>query len=295
MQRIMTLPVLLFALFLAPLCASQNADYSIQPVADGLYRVTSGSHHSMYWVTDDGIVVLDTIDREPALWLKDQLAARHDQPVRYVVYSHNHYDHVYGGEVFDSPGTVFIAHEAARDDLVRSKAETRIPELTFTDEFALHLGDQELRLRHHGPNNGLGSVSMHFVDQRVMFVVDWIVIGRMPYQDLPGYDIEGMITSTEEVLALAEWDTLVGGHAAIGDREDVQRYLSYLEALYTAVRDGMLEGKSLEQLQQNIRLDDFSDLANYEQWLPLNIAGVYRTLADQSYMLKRPEVPSGAD
>lgn len=277
----------LFALALAPQSAAQSDRYAIQPVADGLYRVTSGSHHAMYWVTDDGIVVLDTIDRDTALWLKGELAKRHDQPVRHVIYSHNHYDHVYGGEVFDAPGTVFIAHELARQDLVRTKAKTRIPELTFTDELSLHLGGEELRLRYHGTNNGRGSVSMHFVDQRVMFVVDWIVLGRMPYQDLPGYDIEGMITSTKEVLALADWDTLVGGHARIGDRGDVRRYLAYLEALYAAVRDGMLAGKSLETLQQEIRLDEFSDLANYEQWLPLNIAGVYRTLADQSYLPNR--------
>jgi glyoxylase-like metal-dependent hydrolase (beta-lactamase superfamily II) len=281
---------LLIIIGFAPLCLAQDTDRSIQQVADGLYRVTSGSHHAMYWVTDDGIVVLDTIDRGTAEWLKGQLAERHDAPVRYVVYSHNHYDHVYGGEVFDEPGVVFIAHEAARADLVRAKAKTRIPEITFTDEFSLHLGGQELRLRHHGPNNGRGSVSMHFVDQRVLFVVDWIVIGRMPFRELPGYDIEGMITSTEQVLALEAWDTLVGGHAEIGDRDDVARYLAYLNALYAAVRDGMLAGKSLDTLKDEIRLDEFSDLANYEEWLPLNIEGVYRMLADQSYMLDRTDV-----
>ena len=86
-----------------------------------------------------------------------------------------------------------------------------------------------------------------------------------------------------------DWDIFVGGHAEIGDRADVRRYLDYLEALYAAVRDGMIAGKSLEALQNDIRLEKYSDLKNYEEWLPLNIAGVYRMLADQSYMLRRPE------
>jgi hypothetical protein len=103
-----------------------------------------------------------------------------------------------------------------------------------------------------------------------------------------GYDIEGIIQSTNEVLLL-DWDTFVGGHAEIGDRDDVKRYLDYLEALYSSVRDGMIAGKSLETLQDEIRLEEYSDLKNYPEWLRLNVAGVYRILADQSYMLKRPE------
>jgi glyoxylase-like metal-dependent hydrolase (beta-lactamase superfamily II) len=208
--------------------------------------------------------------------------------VRHVIYSHNHYDHIYGGEVFDDPGTVFVAHRLARDDIVRTRARTRVPDLTFEHDLALTLGGQTLRLRYHGPNNGRGSISMLFEKQRVLFVVDWIVVGRMPWKALQGYDIDGMIRSTREVLALP-WDTFVGGHGAIGKRRDVKRYLSYLEALYAAVRDGMLAGKSLRTLQQTIRLDAFADLGRYEAWLPLNIAGVYRTLSDQSYLLKRPE------
>ncbi len=66
----------------------------------------------------------------------------------------------------------------------------------------------------------------------------------------------------------------------------VERYPAYLVALYEAVRDGMLEGRSLTELQNSIRLDTFRDLKNYEEWLPLNIADVYHTLTDHSYMLK---------
>jgi glyoxylase-like metal-dependent hydrolase (beta-lactamase superfamily II) len=288
---------LVIAIFLGTLLAgapAQAEGYTVSSVRDGLYRFTAGNSHSMFWVTDDGIVVIDTIDSEAASWLKSELESRFALPVRYVIYSHNHFDHIYGAEVFDDPGTVFVAHELARADIVRSKAQTRVPDVTFKDELAIHLSGQTLRLRYHGTNNGRGSISMLFEDQRVLFVVDWIVVGRMPWKDLEGYDIEGVIRSTTDVLLL-DWDVFVGGHAEIGDRDDVKRYLDYLEALYAAVRDGMIAGKSLEMLQEEIRLDEYSDLKNYPEWLPLNVAGVYRTLADQSYLLKRPETPAPGD
>lgn len=274
---------------LAPACAADDVPREILEIDEGLYRVTSGAYRSMYWVTDQGIVVIDTIDRGTAEWLKQELAERHNVPVRYVVYSHNHYDHVYGGDVFDDGVSVLVAHELVREDLEQTRADTRLPDITFDNELTLHLGSESLTLRYHGTNNGRGSVSMHFEERGVMFVVNWIVLGRMPWKDLEGYDIQGMIRSTKEVLSL-DWEIMVGGHANVGDRADVERYLAYLEALYEAVRDGMLEGRSLTELQSSIRLDTFRDLKNYEEWLPLNIAGVYHTLADRSYMLKRPDV-----
>ena len=112
----------------------------------------------------------------------------------------------------------------------------------------------------------------------------------MPYKDLPGYDIHGMIRSTREVLDQAPFELFIGGHADAGGRADVARYLGYLEALYTAVRDGMLDGKTLATLQAEVRLDAYSDLRMYEAWLPLNVAGVYRTLIDMSYFNFRPDI-----
>lgn len=266
-------------------------EFKLELVKDGIYRFTAGAYHSAVWVAEDGIVVIDPLSKPAATWLQTELQRRFTQPLRYVVYSHNHYDHSYGGEALDGPGVTFVSHEMARADLVMSKAKTRTPELTFRDELTLYLGEQNLRLRYHGPNNGRGSVSCFFPSQRLLFVVDWIVVGRMPYQDLQGYDIAGMLASTREVLGW-EWDTFLGGHAEIGGKGSVRRYLAYLETLHGAVRDGMLAGKSLATLQAEIRLDEYSDLAQYKEWLPLNIAGVYRTLADQSYLLMRPEVKS---
>lgn len=179
-----------------------------------------------------------------------------------------------------------MSHDYAAEDMEWSKLKTRLPELRFRDDLELKLGGKTLAMKYHGPNNGRGSVSFHFPDQKVLFVVDWIVVGRMPYRDLPGYDIHGMIRSTREALQM-DWDLFVGGHAKMGDKDDVRRYLRYRESLYAQVRDGMDDGKSLEQLKSTITLQEFSDLANFDDWRELNIEGVYRTLKDASYMLNR--------
>lgn len=269
--------------------AERDNDFRIEAVRENVYRFVAGNYVSVFMVAETEIVVADPISTKAAAWLKSELARRFKKPVRYVIYSHNHPDHAYGGEQFDNSGVQFVAHELAREDLIRTKAQTRIPNLVFNDELTLISGSNKVHLRYHGVNNGRGSISMLFEPAGVLHVVDWIIVGRMPYQNLQGYDIEGMIRSTREVLKM-DFAVFVGGHADTGTKKEIARYLEYLETLYAAVLDGIRAGKSLETLQKEIRLDRFKDFKMYEEWLPLNVKGVYETLVNQSYMLMRPDV-----
>lgn len=264
--------------------------YEILHIKDNVYRFSAGPYHSAYMVSDAGVFVTDPINPEAAEWLKSELKKRYDIPIRYMAYSHNHIDHTAGGEVFAEEGVTVIAHELAARDLQMTKAPTALPDLTFTDTMTINLGNSQVELRYYGSNNGRGNVSMRFMPANVLFVVDWIVVGRMPYKNLPGYDIQGMILSTRAVLDEPPFDHFIGGHAEMGTRTDVENYLAYIEALYAAVRDGMLAGKKLETLQKEISLPAFSNLRMYEEWLPLNIEGVYRTFIDASYFNFRQDI-----
>ena len=128
---------------------------------------------------------------------------------------------------------------------------------------------------------------MLFQPEKLLFVVDWVVVGRMPWQKLWSYDIQGVINSTRDVLDL-DFEVFVGGHADIGDKADVRRYLSYMEELYAAVIDGIHAGKNLEEMKQSITLDNYSDFKQYDEWLPLNIEGVHERLMEESGMSWRP-------
>jgi glyoxylase-like metal-dependent hydrolase (beta-lactamase superfamily II) len=278
--------------FSSPAYAQEQEMRAIEAVSDGLYRWTSGTYHSVFLVHAGGIVVGDPLNREAAAWLKSELARRFpDKPITHVIYSHNHSDHAYGGEVLDGPGVWFIAHELARADLVRTKARARIPDTVFSDRMTLNLGEgQTIDLAYHGSNNGRGSISMLFGPQKVLHVVDWIVLGRLPYRKLQGYDLAGMIESTHAALDM-DFATFVGGHADIGDKSDVRRYLSYIEALHDGVRDGILAGRSLDRIRQDLTLAEFSDLKQFDAWRTENIEGAYHTLVDDHYLTMRPEVP----
>jgi glyoxylase-like metal-dependent hydrolase (beta-lactamase superfamily II) len=273
-----------------PLFSMAAEDYRIEQVKNNVYRFSFAHYHSAFMVTSAGILVTDPINDKAAAWLKAELARRFDAPVLYLVYSHNHLDHVTGGQVFAEAGAAIVAHEDAAADLRMTKAPTALPDVTFSDQLALNLGDSRVLLEYHGANNGRGSVSMRFMPANVLYVVDWIVLGRMAYRDLPGYDIHGSIRSVREVLNRKPFDRFIGGHGETGSYQDVEHYLGYLEALYSAVRDGMLAGKDLATLQADIRLPEYKNLLMYEEWLPLNIQGMYDEFIDMAYFHRREGV-----
>lgn len=267
-----------------------QAAYKIENISGNIYRFIDDRHRSVFAVTTEGIILTDPLNPSAARWLKRALKERFNQPVKYIIYSHNHSDHIYGGEVFDDPEITVISHHLAKQDIIRTRTRTRVPDEVFTDSKTIALGDTTVELRYHGPNDGRGSISMLFKPEKVLFVVDWIVVGRMPWQRLWSYDIRGMINSTEEVLEL-DFEHFVGGHAETGNKEDVKIYLTYLTQLESAVIDGIHKGLSLKQIQAEVRLPDFEHLPFYEQWLHLNVAGVYERLMEESGMSWRPDIP----
>jgi glyoxylase-like metal-dependent hydrolase (beta-lactamase superfamily II) len=104
---------LLAAVSVAALFAQQPTPppaFSITPVAGNLYRGNAGGLHDIFLVTPDGIILADPISTPFAAWLKAELASRFRVPVRYVIYSHGHYDHTEGGRVFADTAQ-FVAHE----------------------------------------------------------------------------------------------------------------------------------------------------------------------------------------
>ena len=89
---------------------------AILQVRGNIYRASNGNWWSLFVVTTDGIIVVDPINPAHAAWLKAQLAERYPGvPVRYVIYSHSHWDHIEGGAVFAD-----TAHFVAQEGVLRN-------------------------------------------------------------------------------------------------------------------------------------------------------------------------------
>jgi glyoxylase-like metal-dependent hydrolase (beta-lactamase superfamily II) len=105
--------------------------------------------------------VTDPINAEVATWLKGELKERFNKPVKYLIYSHHHEDHISGGEVFADTATV-IAHEKAVPAIIADKVPTALPDITFSDQMIVKLGGKSVELTYIGVCHTDNSIVMPF-------------------------------------------------------------------------------------------------------------------------------------
>ena len=275
--RIVSAALCALALAALPAVAQDAPKRSITEIGENLYRFQNNFHFSVFLVTDDGIIATDPINADAAQWLKDQLAERFGQPVKFLVYSHDHVDHISGGEVFADTATV-VAHDKARATIMGENRPTAVPTLTFSDRMTLTLSGQTVELIYVGRGHSDNMIVMNFPNQRVLFAVDFVSVKRLPYRDLSDAYFPDWIDAVRVVETL-DFDVLAPGHGPLGSKEDVVEHRRYLEALYDAVLSATREGQSLEDMQATIKLEAFSHLDQYGDWLPLNVEGMYRQVS----------------
>jgi len=127
----------------------------VERLADGLYLYTNTDQRSLFMVTDDGVIVTDPINAGVARAYRDAIAAITDQPVKFVVYSHYHWDRVAGAQVFKDEGAQIIAQErCAQRFKVNPNVEIVAPDITFADQYEVALGGKSLDLYYFGPSHG---------------------------------------------------------------------------------------------------------------------------------------------
>src|SRR5687767_9306535 len=89
--------------------AAEAPRRTIEPITGSVYRAMNNNAGTVFMVTPDGILLADPLNVEFAQWLKAEFASRFKVPVRYVVYSHHHWDHASGGDVFADTAR-FVGH-----------------------------------------------------------------------------------------------------------------------------------------------------------------------------------------
>lgn len=246
----------------------------ITKIAGEIYRFRNNFHYSVFAVTPAGVIVTDPIDADAAKWLKAEIAQRWNRPIKYLVYSHDHRDHIAGGEVFADTAIV-VAHRRAKEVIVDEKRPTAIPNVTFDDALTIELGGTVLELTYVGKNHSDNSLVMRFPKEKIAFTVDWIPIKSMPFRDLPDGYLQEWFDSLKKVEAM-EFDVMAPGHGPLGTKADVVAFRVFLEELRAEVTKLAREGKSLDDVKKAVTLEKYKDWSGYQQMRELNVEGMYR-------------------
>lgn len=273
MKRLILGLLAAFAVTTNAQAANPAAKPSMIAIKDGIYHFFMGHYSSLVVITDEGVIVADPNGEARAKVLRAEIAKLTDQPVKKVLYSHAHFDHSRGGQIFKDEGAEFIAHEGCVE-LMRRDLEQKVvqPDITYRDQYQVELGGKRVDMKYFGSNDGQCNSVIHMPEDKVLFAVDWHLQGFVNSPSrLNTHDYVGSLNTLRRVSQELSFDSVISGHMPKSSPKQLAEDLAFNEALFQAVSEGLQAGKSVETLKQTVRLPQFSHWLMYEENFPAHV------------------------
>ncbi len=250
-----------------------DGTFQLVQVTENIYSfgTTMGSF-SLVVITNDGIIIGDPVNQNHSEIMLKAIRTITDQPIKYLIYSHSHWDHTGGGQVFKNEGTTILSHIDARDWLL----ENPNPNVIVADEVwegnfkEIILGDKTLELHHFGPSHGEGMTVFYLPEDKITFIVDIVTPKRLGFTLMPDFTPKGWIQTLIEVEKL-DFDTAMFGHKrAFGPASEVTEVREYLQDLRAEIFRMMQEGVNPMMIPSTIELPKYQEWEFYNEWLEMN-------------------------
>ncbi|HEX4998038.1 MAG TPA: MBL fold metallo-hydrolase [Terriglobia bacterium] len=224
----------------------------IEKVKDNLYMLTGGGGNTAAFITDTGVVVVDT---KLAGWgqaILDKIKTVTDKPVTMIINTHTHGDHTGSNNFFD-PKVEFVAHENTRANMekmdpFKGDGAKFLPKKTFKDKTTLLTGKNQIDLYYFGPGHTNGDTWVVFKALNTMHAGDLFAGKTTPIIDASngGSAIEYGKTLEKAFNGIKGVDTIITGHSTVMKPADLKEYADFNNDFATWVQTEMKAGKTVD-------------------------------------------------
>ena len=274
MKSIIKIALLSTAFSLTSLANANGAPDASKPVmkkvADGVYEYHQYHYNSLVVVTDEGVMLTDPSQEPRASQMRAAIRKLTDKPVVKVIYTHNHFDHTRGGQIFKDEGAEFITQENCVELLSRDTENKVVQaDVTYKDKMSIALGGKQVDLHYYGQSDGHCMSVVHMPKEKVLLAVDWHLPGHLvePIR-LIALDYVGTLNTMKRVRKDLEFDKVINGHAPFDSPKAFDENQKFVQALYDAVLKGINEGKTTQELMKTVKLPQVSHWYGYKENFP---------------------------
>ena len=242
--------------------AATRTEIRVQEIGRSLAVISGAGGNVAVWHGADGTVLVDDGLQSSVAPLLEAVARVAPGPVRMVIGTHWHPDHVGGNAALGRTGTVLIAHENVRGRMASSQELVEydmkvppapgiaLPVVTFTDTLSIRLNGDRAEAIHVPGAHTDGDVVVWWQQANVVHLGDVYYNAGYPYIDVErGGALAGAVAAIEGVLSRADAGTVViPGHGPLSNRQELADYRDMLVAVGRKVRELVEDGKSLEEI-----------------------------------------------
>jgi glyoxylase-like metal-dependent hydrolase (beta-lactamase superfamily II) len=271
------------ALFVPAALAQEGDEFSeveikTTKVAGSVYMLEGAGGNIAASVGEDGIVIVD----DQFAPLADKIRAAlvelgiTNKPVRFVINTHYHSDHV-GGNASFSRTAAIIAHDNVRERLIAVEPagnggsirfdnepveKDALPVITFAQDVTIHVNGDDIRALHFPAGHTDGDAIVFFTKSNVVHTGDDFVRYGFPFIDVAsGGSVQGMIEANEKLIEQLPADVkIIPGHGALSSLDDIRAFVRMLRETSAVVEKAIEAGKTVEQMKEEKILE------SWKQW-----------------------------
>jgi len=288
--------------------------FKLQPLSGGVYALYGRGGNVGFFVGQDAVLVVDSQFKDIAPGIVDQIKKVTDKPIKFLINTHHHGDHVGGNEIFrqfalivahdnvrkwmlaspadilkEYPGRLEDAKKAGNADMVKFLTdqiewarnarveEIPAPVMTFDSEFRIYMGPETIQVWHLPPAHTDGDSVVYFERANVLHMGDDFFNRVVPFIDAAhGGSARGYIAAIDKVLARVPANvTIIPGHGEVSDVAGLKVLRQYMVAIGEAARKAKSSGQSKADFLKAVDLPAYKDWNGYKDRFKTNCETAY--------------------
>lgn len=240
---------------------------AIERITDNLYKIGGAGSNTTVFVTDDGVVLVDTKLASNGEAILKQVQTVTDKPVSLIINTHTHPDHNGSNDFFKTarPAVQIVAHENTRKWVAANPRANpaMMPDRTYTDRLSLGSGKDRIELYYFGAGHTNGDAFVVFPSVRAMNVGDLMAWNMAPLIDpATGGSVVALPDTLEKAAkGIRDVELVIEGHGNVNSWQGFREYAEFNRALLTAAKTALSRGQTPEQalaeLEKNPRFAVF--------------------------------------
>ena len=238
----------------------------IRLLKPNLYMITGGGANTLVRVTPEGLILVDTKNPGDDNYnrVMEEIKSVSDLPVKYVLNTHHHPDHVGTNQKFIDAGAKVIALDALKTRMAsdpRTKDIPGRPTETFAKDYDLKFGGAEVQAHSYGRGHTGDDTMVYFPDLKVVMVSDQITDGNPLVDFANGGSAVEWTQILDGVLKL-DFDMAIPGRGEPKSRADVEAFRNKFATVISRASDAIKAGATRDTLAMQVKTDDLGWMFN---------------------------------